>query len=67
MLLIDPYTYQHLSMKSIRIVNSVLDALMNDRDDVEPAILIPVILEQYKEGMQPSALMIHVKRAMNYI
>ncbi len=54
-------------MKSIRIVNSVLDALMNDRDDVEPAILIPVILEQYKEGMQPSALMIHVKRAMNYI
>jgi hypothetical protein len=67
MLLIDPYTYGHLSFKEIRTVNRVADHIIETYEKLDVSLLVASILANYREGMTDQALSIHVKRQLQLV
>ncbi len=63
-LLFDPYANPSFSMADIRLVNKVADALFLAHDDLDLGRLGRAIRKNYRPGMHPDALQIHVERDM---
>jgi len=63
-MLFDPYANPDFSMADIRLVNKVADALFLAHDDLDLNRLGRAIRANYRRGMHPHALQMHVERDM---
>jgi len=63
-LLIDPYANRHLSMADIRLLNRVAAVMADAHEEMDLSDLAGAIVNAYRPGMNPQALMQHTERSL---